>query len=61
MAIDLVGLLIALLIFGVVLYLINQYVPMAPPIKTIVNVVLILILCLFLIQLFFPGGLVIRR
>ncbi len=43
--------LIVLVICGVVLYLVNQYVPMAPPIKTVVNVIVVLILCLYLLNL----------
>jgi hypothetical protein len=45
-------LLVVLVIFGVVLYLINTYVPMAPPIKTILNVVVVLILCVWLLNAF---------
>jgi len=41
-----------LVIVGVVLYLINTYVPMAPPIKTILNVVVILLLVLWLLSAF---------
>jgi len=35
---SLIGLILILVILGVGLYLINTYVPMAPPIKTILNV-----------------------
>jgi hypothetical protein len=45
-------LLVILVIFGVVLYLINTYVPMAPPIKTILNVVVVLVLCIWLLNAF---------
>ena len=46
------SLLVALIIVGVALYLINAYVPMAPPIKTIINVVVVLIVILWLLQVF---------
>jgi len=47
-----VQLIVVLVIVGVVLYLINTYVPMAPPIKTILNVVVILLLVLWLLSAF---------
>ena len=48
----LVQLIIALVIVGVVLYLVNTYLPMAPPIKTIINVVVVLVVCLWLLSAF---------
>ena len=47
-----IELIVVLVICGVVLYLVNQYVPMAPPIKTIVNVLVVLLLCLWLLNAF---------
>jgi hypothetical protein len=49
---DLIQLLLVLVVAGVVLWLINTYIPMQPPIKTIINVVVVLILCLWLLQAF---------
>lgn len=46
---------LALVIIGVVLWLINTYIPMAAPIKTLVNVVIVIVLILWLISAFFPG------
>ncbi len=37
---------------GVVLYLINTLIPMDPKIKTIINVVIVLAVCLWLLQIF---------
>lgn len=48
-----------LIIVGVGLYLINTYVPMAAPIKTILNVVVIVFLCLWLLSLFGIGDIMI--
>jgi hypothetical protein len=45
-----VQLLVLLVIVGVVLYLINNYVPMAAPIKTIINVVVVLAVCIWLLR-----------
>lgn len=45
-------LLVLLVIFGVVLYLINTYIPMAPPLKTVLNVVVVLFLCVWLLNAF---------
>ena len=49
---DLIQLLLVLIIVSVVLYLVNTYLPMAPPIKTIINVIVVLVLCLWLLQAF---------
>jgi hypothetical protein len=45
-----VELLLVLVVVGVVLYLINSYVPMAAPIKTIINVVVVLFVCVWLLR-----------
>lgn len=47
-----IELLILLVVVGVVLYLVNTYVPMAPPIKTIINVLVVLGLVIYLLQAF---------
>ena len=50
---SIIGLIFILIIVGVGLYLLNTYVPMAPPIKTIINVVVVLLVLLLLVQVFF--------
>jgi hypothetical protein len=55
----LINLIIVLLVVGVALYLINTYVPMAPPIKTILNVVVILVVCLWLLGILGVGNIMI--
>lgn len=47
-----VSVLVILVVVGVALYLINNYVPMAPPIKTVVNVLVVLMLCVWLLSVF---------
>ena len=49
---DLIQLLVVLVVAGVVLYMINNFIPMQPPIKTIINVIVVLALCLWLLQAF---------
>lgn len=44
--------LIVLVIVGVCLYLVENYVPMSPPIKTVLRVIVVLILCLWLLRVF---------
>jgi hypothetical protein len=51
------GLILLLVLFGVGLYLLNQYVPMAAPIKTIINVVVIIAVVVWLLQAFGVVGL----
>jgi uncharacterized membrane-anchored protein len=46
-----IQLLVVILVIGVVLYLINNYVPMQPPWKTVFNVVIVLAVCIWLLQL----------
>lgn len=48
----LVNLIVVLIIVGVALYLINNYIPMASSIKTILNVIVILAVCLWLLTVF---------
>jgi hypothetical protein len=49
---SLIGLVLTLVIVGVVLWLINNYVPMDPKIKTIVNVVVVVVVVIWLLQVF---------
>ena len=46
------NILLVLVIVGVGLYLINKYVPMAEPVKTILNVVVVLLLVIWLLKMF---------
>lgn len=48
----LITLIVVLVIVGVVLWLINTYVPMDPKIKTILNVVIVIAVVLWLLQAF---------
>jgi hypothetical protein len=45
-------LVIVLILIGVGLYLVNNVFPMAPSIKTILNVVVVIVVCLWLLQVF---------
>jgi hypothetical protein len=49
---SILGILVVLVVVGVALYLINTYVPMAPPVKTIINVVVVLLLVIWLLNVF---------
>lgn len=46
----LVNLVIVLIIVGVALYLINRYIPMASAIKSILNIVVVVSVCVWLLQ-----------
>ncbi len=48
--------LIVLIIVGVCLYLVQTYIPMAAPIKTVITVVVVLCLVIWLLQLFGVGS-----
>lgn len=49
---SILSLLILLVVVGACLYLVNAYVPMAPPIKTVLNVIVVLALCIYLLNAF---------
>lgn len=49
---SLISLIITLVVVGVLLYLLNNYVPMDSKIKTIINVVVVIIVCIWLLQAF---------
>lgn len=46
----LLNLVVALIVVGVALYLINRYVPMASSIKSILNIVVVVAVCVWLLQ-----------
>ena len=48
----LLNIVVMLIIVGVGLYLINRYIPMASSIKTILNVVVVVVVCVWLLQVF---------
>ena len=52
---DLIQLLIVLIIVGVVLYFVNNYLPLDAPIRMLINVVVVIILLLWLLGLFGYG------
>jgi hypothetical protein len=49
---SLVSLILILIVVGVVLWLINTYVPMDPKIKSILNAVVVIAVVLWLLQVF---------
>ena len=53
---DLIQLLIVLIIIGVLLWFVNNYIPMAAPIKTLINIVVVIILLLWVLRLFGIGS-----
>jgi len=49
---SLIGLILTLVIVGVLLWLVNNYVPMDSKIKTIINVVVVIVVVVWLLQAF---------
>jgi hypothetical protein len=49
---SLISLVVVLIVVGVLLWLVNTYIPMAQPIKTIINVVVIIAVVLWLLSAF---------
>jgi hypothetical protein len=46
----LLNIVVLLIVVGVALYLINRYIPMASSIKSILNVVVVVVVCIWLLQ-----------
>lgn len=46
----LVSVVIVLVVIGVILYLINSYIPMASSIKSILNIVVVVAVCIWLLK-----------
>jgi len=46
----LINLVMMLIVVGVALYLVNRYIPMASSIKTILNIVVVCVVCVWLLQ-----------
>jgi hypothetical protein len=49
---SLIGLVLTLVVVGVLLWLLNNYVPMDHKIKTIINVVVVIVVILWVLQAF---------
>ncbi len=47
-----IGLILLLVVVGVALYLIETYIPMSPPIKVVLRVVVVLALVLYVLRIF---------
>ena len=46
----LLNLVVVLILVGVALYLVNRYIPMASSIKSILNVFVVIVVCVWLLQ-----------
>jgi hypothetical protein len=49
---SLIGLILTLVVVGILLYLVNNYIPMDSKIKTIINVVVVIVVVIWLLQAF---------
>jgi hypothetical protein len=47
-----IGLIITLIIIGVLLWLVNTYIPMDQKIKTVINIVVVICVVLWLVNIF---------
>lgn len=52
----LLSVVLVLIVVGVVLWLINQYIPMDPKIKNILNIVVVVAVVIWCLTLFLPIG-----
>jgi uncharacterized Tic20 family protein len=48
---SLIYIVVVLVVIGVCLYLIETYIPMAPPIKLVIRIIVVLFLVIWLLQL----------
>lgn len=58
---DILHIILVLVIVGIVLYLVQTYIPMSPPIKTVLMAVVVILLCLWLLSLFGIGSIRVGR
>ncbi len=49
---SIIGLIIALVVIGVLLWLVNTYIPMDAKIKQIINIVVVIVVVLWLLNVF---------
>jgi len=49
---DLFNLIALIIVFGVVLWLINAFIPMPPAIKSLLNVLVLIVLIIYILQFF---------
>jgi hypothetical protein len=49
---DLLNLFAVIVVFGLVLWLINRFIPMAPPVATVLNLLVVVILVIYILQYF---------
>jgi hypothetical protein len=49
---SLISVVVVLVVVGVILWLINNYIPMDAKIKTVLNVVVLIVVCIWLLQAF---------
>jgi len=52
---SLISLVVVLVVVGVIMWLVNAYIPMEPRIKNILNVVVIIFVVLWLLSIFLGG------
>lgn len=45
-----IAILVTLILLGLIVYLVETYIPMSPPFKTVLRVVVVLFLVLYLLQ-----------
>jgi hypothetical protein len=51
---SIIGVILVLIFIGVLLWLVNTYIPMDPTIKRILNIVVIILVVLWILNLFIP-------
>jgi hypothetical protein len=52
---NIIQVLVVLVVVGLLLWLVQTYIPMAQPIRTVITVVVVLLVCLWLLSLFGIG------
>lgn len=55
-----ISVILTLVVLGLILYLVETYIPMSPPIKTVIRVIVIILLCLWLLRVFGVADIPIR-
>jgi len=57
----LIQVVVVLAVLGLILYLVETYIPMAPPFRMVIRIVVVIALCIWLLNLAGLGGFTVGR
>jgi hypothetical protein len=52
MPVDLLNLFALIIVFGLILWLVNRFIPMAAPVATLLNILVVIVLVIYILEYF---------